>query len=207
MESANNRKTILLSVSVYNELVLKQYSHISSINNSMLYLQHKLPLPEIMSNKNPNGFSIEDKKSMPGFSLSKNCPRSLLKKWTLTSFCKSSSPLICIPTSFLTVLPAPSVPTRMLQWIFFSSRFPSRIIDAVTVTQSLLVSIDTHSWPISIFLSGDWLFPSELSGKHIWKPRVSSCLSSNEVSLYCEKCATETGLTTCSRSDDKQKKY
>jgi hypothetical protein len=32
-------------------------------------------------------------------------------------------------------------------------------------------------------------------------------LSSNMVNLYCEKCATETGLITCSRSGNKYKIY
>ena len=149
---------------------------------------------------------LKIKNSIPGLSFIKYCPRSLLRKWTLTSFCMSFSPLKSIPTSFRMVLPAPSAPTRILHWIFFSICFPSLRKATVTSTHWPLASMDTHSCPIKIScpLRGLWLRPSKASDVWIWKLRSSSCLSSDAVNLYCEKCATEIGLTIFSKSGSKK---
>lgn len=157
--------------------------------------------------RTPIASVLKIKNSMPGLSLSKYFPRSLLEKWTLTSFCKSLLPLISIPASLRTVLPAPSVPTTILHLIFLSIRFPSLRKDAVTEIKSSLALMETHSCPINSCLSwkGLWLKPSNSLDIHNLKLRFSSCLSSKLISLYCEKCATEAGLTTCSKSDDKVK--
>ena len=140
------------------------------------------------------------KNSMPGLSFIKYCPRSWLVKCMLISFCRSCSPLMSIPTSFLTVLLAPSVPIRKSQWNFFSARFPSLVIEAVTVTLFSVV-MGVHSCPKSIccsasFTSSELRKPSLLT----WNPMCLSCSISNLVSLCWEKWATETGLTILSKS-------
>lgn len=152
--------------------------------------------------RTPIASGLKMKNSIPGLWCSRYCPRSLLKKWMLTSFCKSLSPFIFIPTSFLTALPAPSEPTTMRQWIFLVCFLPSLRKEAPTMTPQAVGVIDTHSWPIKIFLSPMLRLQGTWKPSHVWtwKLRFSSCFRSKLVSLYWEKCATETGLATCSKS-------
>jgi len=108
-----------------------------------------------------------------------------------------------LQASFRAALPAPSVPTRILQLIFLSVYFPSLRWEAVKVTDRPVALILTHSCPInnSPSLTGS---SSRPSGLQTWKLRSSSFVNSSLINLYWDKCATETGLATFSKSGDKQ---
>lgn len=164
------------------------------------------PCSRSCATSTPIAPGLKIKNSIPGLSRDRYLPRSLLRKCTLTSFCRSLWPFICMPANSRTVLLAPSAPRRSPQWIFLSCILPASLNDA-PIKMPLSVSwTELHSWPIKILFSNtkSWVELPISPGKHVWKPMPSSFLSNKSTNLCCEKCATDIGLMILSKSATKQ---
>lgn len=177
---------------------------LSTVLNPQKYITCNMNSPSLRScaTRTPIPSVLNIKNSIPGLSFSKYCPRSWLKKWTLISFCRFFSPFIFMPINSLTVLLEPSAPIRMEQWIFLFTNFPSLTNETSTVTPLESGWIEVHSCLIKILFSNSrfLLQSSKKLELHTWNPRFFSLLRSSLANLYCEKCATEIGLTTLSKS-------